>query len=348
MKQTLLSILALGLGLTCSRAQEVHTLKECFFTDRNHAENVDSPAVWHGADGEGWLIVTAKATHRLLVHDAENGALLKVVGGQGSQPGQFDRPNGIWVSEDFVFVVERDNHRVQVLHLPEFTPIGSFGQDELQNPYGLSVVKEEEPYLYTVYVTDNYETPLEEKPPLNELNHRVQVYEVELEGFSEDTMDFDPLMAFGATQGEGVLNIVESIYADVPNHRLMVADEEISAAGQSIKVYDLGGKFTGTVLGKGLFKNQAEGIALWPTGETSGYWVFTDQGMQQNRYHVFDRESLEYLGGFEGEVTLNTDGIWLDPTPSERYPEGLFYAVHNDGNVAAFDLAEIREALGLK
>jgi len=348
MKKSLLSVLALGLGLSVASGQEVHTLKELFFTDRNHAENVDSPATWHGPAGQGWLMVTAKASDRLLIHDAENGALIKVVGGLGSQLGQFDRPNGIWVMDDFVFVVERDNRRVQVLHLPEFTPIGSFGQDELQKPYGISVIKGDTPQLYKVFVTDNYETAGGDKPSIDELNQRVQVYEVELEGITEGTMDFEAVAAFGDTQGEGVLNIVESIYADTAYDRLMIADEEVSEAGHCIKVYDLEGRFTGKLLGKGLFHKQAEGIALWPTGESSGYWVFTDQGKRQNCYHVFDRKSLQYLGSFAGETTLNTDGIWLDPTPSERYPEGLFYAVHNDGNVAAFSLAEIRDALGLK
>lgn len=326
---------------------EAAKLKEWFFTDRNHSENVDSPAVWHGPENQHWLIVTAKGTHRLLVHDAHNGALIKYIGGLGDRLGQFNRPNGIWVRDDFVFVVERDNHRVQVLHLPSFTPVGAFGDEQLKQPYGITVIDGEESGEYLVYVTDNYETVDEEKPPLKELNHRVHIFEVEAEGATEGTLDADWVSAFGATEGEGVLNIVESIYADPAYDRLMIADEEISEAGQSIKVYDLAGQFTGQVLGKAQFQNQAEGIALWSTGPDSGYWIFTDQGKLANYFHFFDRESLDYLGTIEGEVILNTDGVWLDKTPSARFPKGLFYAIHNDGNVAAFSLEEIAETLGL-
>ena len=68
-------------------------------------------------------------------------------------------------------------------------------------------------------------------------------------------------------------------------------------------------------MGAGPFDGQAEGIALWKTGSKSGYWIATDEGMRINRYHVFDRETLEHLGTLAGEVTLYTDGIWLDSRP---------------------------------
>ncbi|MCZ6672322.1 MAG: hypothetical protein O7C75_05210, partial [Verrucomicrobia bacterium] len=286
-----------------------------------------------GPDDQHWLIVTAKGTHRLLVHDAHNGALIKTIGGLGDRLGQFNRPNGIWVQDDFLFVVERDNQRVQVMHLPAFNPLGSYGEGHLKNPYGLTVIDSDEPGEFIVYVTDNYETLEEEKPPLSELNQRVHRFEVEAEGI---------------TEGTGILNIVESIYADPVYDRLLIADEEISEEGQCIKVYNLAGQFTGQVLGKGIFQNQPEGISLWSTGPNTGFWILTDQGMQKNYFHVFNREDLEYVGTFEGEVTLNTDGVWLDATPSQRYPRGLFYAIHNDGNVAVFSLAEIATALVLE
>ncbi len=340
-------VLLTGL-LSSLQATDTVQLKEWFFTDRNHQENVDSPATWHGSNGESWLIVTAKNSHRLLVHDALNGALIKTIGGEGTLSGQFNRPNGIWVKDDLVFVVERDNRRVQVMHLPDFSALGSFGENELFNPYGISVIDGAEAGVYHVYVTDNYETVEGEKPLPAELNHRVHIYEIEAEGSREDTLDSDWLASFGDTSGDGMLNIVESIYADPVHQRLLIADEEMSEAGQVIKVYDLEGKFTGQVLGKGLFKNQTEGIALWPTGRDSGYWIFADQGKQENYFHVFDRISLKFLGSFSGENTLNTDGVWLDTTSSKRHPKGLFYAIHNDGNVAAFSLAEIAKALNLK
>lgn len=320
------------------------TLKEAFFTERDETNNVDSLAAWHGPNDEHWLIVTAKEGHALLIYDALDGSFIKRVGEQGTKLGQFNRPNGVSVIGDKVFVVERDNQRVQVLTLPDFFQLGSFGMEKLVHPYGLYILAENE-HEMTVYVTDNYETEMEEKPPVAELNRRVHVYDVTT--IEADSVEAEWIRAFGETSGDGVLNIVESIYGDPTQGHLMVGDEEISLEGQSIKVYSTEGRFTGKVIGKEQFINQPEGIALWETGVTTGYWFFTDQGKRLNLFHVFDRTTFEYLGTFQGELTMNTDGVWLDPTPSERFPRGAFYAIHNDGNATAFSLAEVADALKL-
>ena len=71
-----------------------------------------------------------------MVYDAETGERLRTVGGPGKGPLQFSRPNGIAVFGDVLFVVERDNHRVQALQLPDFSPLGMIGKDVLRVPYG--------------------------------------------------------------------------------------------------------------------------------------------------------------------------------------------------------------------
>lgn len=85
-------------------------------------EELDSLATWYNkADKRTWLIASGKSTHRLSVFDAADGSLLRHVGGKGKRAGQFTRPNGLAVSGDLLFVVERDSPRVQVLRLPGFT-----------------------------------------------------------------------------------------------------------------------------------------------------------------------------------------------------------------------------------
>lgn len=344
----LFSGLLLGTALTLAAAPPMVTVKEWFFTSRDHRENVDSPAVWHGPDGQHWLLATTKATHSLLVHDAVNGALLRRIGGEGEMPAQFNRPNGVWVIDDLALVVERDNRRVQVLHLPEFRPLTTFGETELINPYGLYV----QPLAggeYRVFVTDNYETPEGEVPPMAELGRRVQVYLLEVEGRTEGTAEAEWERSIGEKSGPGALAVVESIVGDPALDHLVIAEESMDAGGQCLKVYDFEGNFTGQLVGEGLFRGQAEGLALWEIGPETGYWIATDQGMTENWYHVFERETFAHVGSFRGEVTLNTDGIWFDPQPSlPRFPQGVFYGVHNDGNVAAFGWHEVVAALGLE
>ena len=280
----------------------VARINEVFFTSRNHVENVDSTAVWLGPNGQQWLLSSTKATHSILVEDASNGAFIKRVGGLGSQLGQFNRPNGVWVIDDLLFVVERDNRRVQVMALPSFSAIGTFAEEELVNPYGL-YVRGIGDGLYEAYVTDNYETADESIPENSKLGERVAVYEVEVEGVSDGTMDFDFVRFIGETSGDGALRIVESIYGDPENGNLLIAEEDNEHATSGFKVYDFDGNYQDRILAKGSILGQSEGIALVPGKGSGGFWICTDQGMRQNVYRVFDRQSLDFLGAFEGSYT---------------------------------------------
>jgi 3-phytase len=277
-----------------------------------------------------------------VVNDAATGAPISRLGGSGAGRGKMERPNGIAVAGDLVFVVERDNHRVQVFRLPEFTSLGSFGDSLLRLPYGIALYREPDG-KYMTYVTDNYEMPDETVPPDSLLGERVRRFRVDVAG---DRVRAEPMGAFGATSGPGVLKVVESIAVDVPRQRLLIAEE--LETGSHIKVYTIDGKFTGTILDSGLFPNQAEGIILYACGDSAGYWITTDQGIAVNTFHVFDRTTLQHLGSFRGDSTLNTDGIALTQQGFGRFPNGAFYAVHNDGNVAAFSWTEIARSLGLR
>ena len=318
-------------------------LTEAWQTVRDTLDNIDSPAVWHGPNEQHWLLSTAKTTDVLVVNDAATGRELRRVGGSGTGPGKMDRPNGIIVIDDLAMVVERDNHRVQVFALPAFTPLGTFGGDLLKKPYGLAVYPAAEPGAYMVYVTDNYEMADESVPPDSLLGERVRQFRVAI---ASGGLRAESVAAFGATSGPGVLKVVESIAADVPNNRLLIAEE--LETGSHIKVYTLDGRFTGKTIDSGLFPHQAEGIILYSCGDTSGYWVATDQDLTVNTFHVFDRQTLAHLGSFQGAATLNTDGIALTQRGFGDFPSGAFYAVHNDGNVAAFSWAAIADALKLR
>ncbi|MEZ5275928.1 MAG: hypothetical protein R3F07_06080 [Opitutaceae bacterium] len=185
---------------TLLSGKEPAELKEFFFTPSFPAENIDSVATWTGPSGEYWLLATAKSSHCIHVYDGINGAFIRRVGGLGDLPGQFARPNGILVHGDLVFVVERDNHRVQVLTLPDFRSIGIFGTEELIKPYGLAMIEAGGENQITVYVTDNYETEAGEVPPAAELGRRVKVYGVELHA---DSVEGELTSVFGDTLRSG-------------------------------------------------------------------------------------------------------------------------------------------------
>jgi len=318
---------------------------EAFVTPPKPPDEVDSPTAWMAPDGRRWLISSGKETHQLRVHDGETGALLRRVGGRGEAPGQFNRPNGVFAWGDRLFVVERDNRRVQVLSLPDFRPLGTFGETELRSPYGLWLHEPEGGRL-EVWVTDSFMDGPDYAvvPPLPQLAARMKRYTVLLDG---DAVSARFEGSSGDVTPAGALRMVESIVGDVANGRLLVAEEDV-ATGTGYRVYDLDGRYTGRDLGVGEFRAQAEGLALMACADGSGYWIGSDQFIDRSLFRVYDRQTLEPRGAFAGQSTAMTDGIWLAQTPSARFPAGVLYAADRDQAVAAFDWRDIATALSLR
>ena len=326
--------------------RELPVVSEAFVTALTPEDNIDSPAAWTAPDGSTWLIATAKATDKLVVYDGATGQTLRTVGSLGTGPVQFDRPNGIAVVGDLLFVVERDNHRVQVLRLPDFSHVTTFAGEDLVKPYGLWVNHSGDGY--ELYVTDSYDKGEDAQgndimPPLAELDRRVHRYALVPQG---GTLQVKALGPFGDTTPEGALRVVESLWGDAANDRLLIAEEDETYANE-LKVYDLAGRFTGTTVGRDVFKAQAEGIMLKACADGSGWWITTEQGKGRTVFHLFDRRSLAHAGAVAGNTVANTDGIWLHDVASERFPDGVLYAVHDDQGVVALDWRGIAEALEL-
>jgi 3-phytase len=321
---------------------------EAFVTAATPEANIDSPAAWRAPDGSTWLFATAKEGAGLVVYDGDTGATLRGVGRKGKAPGEFDRANGVFVQDDVLFVVERDNHRVQVLALPSLRTLGSFGEANLDQPYGLWLRPSGEAGGYEVLVTDAYMAGEDKNdddivPPLAQLDHRVRRYKVTIESDNLKVEDGD---AFGDTTAEGAIRIPESVWGDPANDRLLISEEDV-ATGTAVREYSLDGRYRGRSIGLGLFKAQAEGLALWQCADGSGYWIATDQFKDRSLFHLFDRRTLEHVGAFAGNTVGNTDGIWLHQTATTRFPAGVFYAVHDDQAVAAFDWRDVAGVLKL-
>ncbi len=315
-------------------------ISEDYLSEWNDTNNIDSPAFWTRND-TSWVIATGKSSHKLHVYDAKNGEQLFVVGEPGSGEVEFARPNGIWVIDDILFVVERDNHRVQVLSLPDFDFIVSIGEERLKRPYGISVIKDKD---YRLFISDNYEMPDESIPPDSLLDKRVQEYSINFDG---NKMIFEFIRFIGETSGEGVIRVPESVFCDSFHNRLLISEERKGIT--SIKVYSLDeGRYTGNSIGDSIFKYEAEGIALIDCGNGKGYYVCTDQFTGDNTFHLFNRESLKYIKSFKSEGVQNTDGVWLTQKSFPGFPEGAFIAVNNDGGIGAWKLEKIMNELNIE
>lgn len=343
----------------------LHAIAERYVSEPYPEAELDSLATWPTPDGGTWLIGSAKSTHSLMVFDADSGTLLRTIGGKGKNPGQFNRPNGVAVHGDQLFVVERDNHRLQVLDLPGLRPVARFGDDVLRSPYGLWI-NETAPDELEIYVTDNfmYGEHYQTVPPLSELDQRVRRFRVQTDAVGELQIDY--LGSFGETTEPGALQVVESIAGDSGHNRLLIAEEHVADAhaadgqladaageqrpadsGSTLREYTLDGHYTGRSLPADTFTAEAEGVALWSCRDGVGYWVAVDQRNPLTVFHLFERNSLVPAGSFRGHTTRQTDGIALHAASTASFPAGALFAVHHDKAVAAFDLADIARTLGL-
>ena len=118
-----------------------------------------------------------------MVFDADTGKRLREVGGEGKALGRVQSPQRhrrvrrlrcSWSSATTT--------ACRCCTLPDFKPLGSFGDKELRSPYGLWLT-ETEPGELEVYVTDSfmYGKKFDEVPPLAELDQRVRRYRVQFD-----------------------------------------------------------------------------------------------------------------------------------------------------------------------
>lgn len=303
-------------------------------------DELDSLAPWQDRAGRLWLFATAKRSDKVVVFDAADGERVRETGGPGTAPGRFARPNGIAIGGDLLFVVERDNHRVQVLSLPALEPLGSFGGDQLRVPYGLWI-HPADAGGWEVLVTDSFMQDFARgvPPPREQLAERVKRFRVRVDAGG---VHADYAGSFGDT-GDGALQMVESIAGDAAGRRLMIAEED-HRVGSTLREYALDGRYRGRSLPP--FEGDAEGVALWECGDGDGYWIAAEQ-LRPTRFHLYARGSLAAAGSFTGRRTALTDGIALFAAPSARFPGGALFALDEDRALAAFDLREVARALQL-
>ena len=117
-------------------------------------------------DSEGNLYVTDFSGDIINVY-GRDGELIDVIGELGTEPGQFNGPAGIAISEntDRVYLNDQFNNRIQVLEL-DGTPIFSFGTEgtapgQFNEPIGIDIDEFE-----NIYVADSQ-------------NNRIQVFDSE-------------------------------------------------------------------------------------------------------------------------------------------------------------------------
>lgn len=263
-----------------------------WMTNHNDSLDLDSIAVANNI-----AYVTSKATHKIIEYDAKTGSKLSAFG-------NFRRPNGIAIIDNYLFVVERDSHRVSVLHLPSKRLIGTFAKDDLVKPYGITGFKRGE--TIHLYITDDYKNA-----SIKVDKHSIHYYRISI---SKTAINIISSKSFGN------LEKVESILADTKMRRLLVCDEK----RRHIVLFSLTGDFM-RIIGEKAFKGDPEGIDVY-----GDHYIFTDQSYKNNRFLIYDRDSLRFKKAFSLKGVKNTDGIAVH--------KDILYAIHDDGSLASASL----------
>ena len=297
----------------CNSKPSVITLDNPMFATESIADA--------GMDSVGFLmrkhviVVTVKDKNELHVYGAMNGKFKKSIKRENAYP------NGITtINDQFVLVTERDNKQVAVFN-SSMDFLGTFGNDELRNPYGITFYKQEN-NSYKVLVTDSYEYN-------NPREDRILSWD-----FTIESGEFS--VGPATVLGNPTLYQVESIQADKHYQTLLVAEE--MKEHHKVMVLDL---MTGEVIKKDLGNfdrgNDPEGIALVINKDNNGYWICTEQSKTDNRFHLYDRRTLEYKTTMYLDNVSYTDGI----ATAYMHGKWFLYAVDNDARIVAFELPEI-------
>jgi len=310
MKYILLVVIVV---ISCSPSPKNIVLKNPMFVTEYLADA--------GMDSIGFLmrkhiiVVTVKDKNELHVYGAMNGKFKKSIKRENAYP------NGITtINDQFVLVTERDNKQVAVFN-SSMDFLGTFGNEELRSPYGITFY-EQENNSFKVLVTDSYEYN-------NPREDRILSWDFTIEN---EEFSVGPAKVLGSP----TLYQVESIQADKHYQTLLVAEE--MKEHHKIMALDLK---TGEVIKEDLGNfdrgNDPEGIALVINKDNNGYWICTEQSKTDNRFHLYDRKTLEYKTTMYLDNVSYTDGI----ATAYMHGKWFLYAVDNDARIVAFELPEI-------
>jgi len=336
-------------------------------------ENTDSLAAFRATDGPVFVAATSKWGRRIDLFNANDGKFARSITHK-----DLVRPNGIAaaslpvrssnsrtktgkiefdtagiVSDEsssptaaqsslqLLLVVDRDAPGLFIFEADTGALLAN-SSDDLRNPYGIATTLEDDALL--IFVTD-VSRPPKEMVTRYRLTEQLQddssrAAAVPSDGATNTTLRLEPLGTFGDTNA-GRIGTPESIVIDPARKRIYLCDEDRDA--RNVKVYDVEGNFTGTTFGDGIINGDPEGIVIVSDDVAGDFILVTDQTRRITAWHAFDAESLKLITSFTGAPRIaNTDGICIYQETIPGFNDGGLFAVHDDADVRAYDLADVK------
>lgn len=292
-------------------------LKPIYITEKVNFDT-DDPAIWiHPTDASKSIIIgTDKDTNGSLFAFDITGKIVNKVP-------NLKRPNNVDLRYGFVLngqnidiaaLTERETNKVKLYSLPELKEVGEFSVfdgEQQRSPMGISLYKN--PETQEIYAIVGRKTG-----PSGSYLWQYKLVE------KEGKITGELVRKFGNFNGG---KEIESIAVDDALGYIYYSDE-----GFAVHQYYADpnkGNDELLLFGKGDFKEDIEGISIYPTSEKTGYILVSNQ--QANTFNVYLRENP--AKGRIAEIpvsTLESDGSDVSAVNlNAQFPKGIFVAMTN-------------------
>jgi 3-phytase len=243
---------------------------------------------------------------------------------------------------DIAVTAERGPMKLRIFRLPDMTPIDGGGMtlfdgDATRAPMGVALYRRPRDGAVFVIVggksgpRDGY------------------LWQYRLQDAGNGVMTAAKVRAFGAYSGA---KEIEAIAVDAPLGFVYYSDETVGIRKYHADPNHVDAAKELALFGTTGFVSDHEGIAVYPTSDSTGYLVVSDQ--QGQRLQLFAREGG--VGAPHTHVTLvtipvaaqETDGLEVTATAlSPAFPEGLLVLMSTDKTFHFYDWREVRKRLPL-
>ena len=321
------------------------TLNPVYTTDSTRYDS-DDPAIWiHPEDPSKSLILgTDKdADGALYVYNLKGEVQEALVVRGLKRPNNVDVEYGLLRKDtqafyDIAVVAERYTEKLRVFSLPDMQAIDDGGipvfvdeqPDEFRAPMGIALYKH--PTTGAIYAVVSRKNGPTDK----------YLWQYELTVDETGIVRGQVVRQFGAFSGTGE---IEAVFVDDALGHIYYSDE-----GAGIRQYQalVGPNEEDAELalfGLENFQEDREGISLYPTSDSTGYLLVSDQ--QANQFHVYQREGATHPLLAEINVRTNeSDGSEATAIPlGDEYPAGLFVAMSDNKTFQIYDWRELEKAI---
>lgn len=309
--------------------------------------DTDDPAVWinHKNPALSLILGTDKESDGGLYVYALDG---KIIHEKSYRP--LRRPNNVDVEYGFQYldslidiaaVTEREALKLRIFSVPEMQPIDGggipiFEGETGENGWPMGIALYKKPGNPEIYVIAGRKFGPSDS---------TYIWQYLLSANPEGRVTAQLVRKFGAFSGK---QEIEAIAVDDTLGYVYYSDETVgirkyyadpALGNQELALFGVDG-----------FKEDQEGIALWPTGKGAGYLTVSDQ--QANAFRLFPRggrTDLPHEHPYLSSLLLSTqdtDGCEFAVFPfNQQFPEGFFIAMSSNKTFQLYDIRRLKTFL---